>query len=125
MDIEIIAPLLEDIPHRKKFGWRYAEDFPDFPQEAPNKEKYLARDKDMSNYELITALEKKYFETKGKQVTYQPANPFLIVIFLLLGLLPLILYLLFKSNEKNEYYNYNSKLKNEMESIAKEASLLL
>ena len=118
------APLIEDIPALKKFGWRYAEEFSDLPQEISSPSKFLARDKDMPNYELILALENKYFATKNKIVTYEPANPFIIIILFVIGLLPGVLYLLFKSNEKNEYDSYNSKLKKEMESIAQEASLL-
>lgn len=120
-----MAPLIEDMAARRKFGWKNAEDFPDFPQEISNKAKYLARDKDMPNYELIAALEKKYYATKGKLLTYEPANPFIVIILFLLGLLPLIVYLVYKSSQKNECSDYNFKIRREMDSISQEASLLL
>lgn len=120
-----MAPLIEDIAPRRKFGWKNAKDFPEFPQEISNKAEYLARDKDMPNYELIAALEKKYYATKGKLLTYEPANTFIVIILFLFGLLPLIVYLVYKSSQKNEYSDYNSKIRREMDSISQEAGLLL
>ena len=116
MNIEIMAPLIEDIAPRRKFGWKNAKDFPEFPQEISNKAEYLARDKDMP---------KKYYATKGKLLTYEPANTFIVIILFLFGLLPLIVYLVYKSSQKNEYSDYNSKIRREMDSISQEAGLLL
>ena len=84
----------------------------------------------MPNYRLIKALDDKYFALKAQKKVYEPIydepiNFLVMFLLLILFVIPLVIYLLFKGNQKARIQEHNAKLDREMEDILKEARSLL
>lgn len=108
------------------FGWKYTQDV----HRGRSFYNLLARDMDMPNYPLIKALEDKYFSLESQKKTYVPVNDepinFLIMFLLfLLFVFPLVIYLFYKSNQKERFAAINAELEKQMNDILKEAATLL
>lgn len=108
------------------FGWKYTQDV----RRGRSTYNVLARDKDMPNYRLIKALEDKYFTLKNQKKVYtpiydEPVNFLVMFLLLILFVFPLIIYLVFKSNQKAKIRELNERLDKEMEKCLNEARALL
>ncbi len=125
MDIEVMAPLANEVEDRKKFGWKNANEFPDFPANLSNSSQILARDKDMPNYDTITALEKKYETLKKAYLHYEPMNIAFAILTFCLGIIPFLIYLLVRANNKRNVESHNMFVYKELDSVKNEASALL
>ena len=108
------------------FGWKYTQD----ARHGRVTYNVLARDMDMPNYRLIKALDDKYFALKAQKKTYtpiydEPVNFLIMFLLLLLFVVPLIIYLVFKGSQKARIAEHNANLDRQMNEILKEASALL
>ena len=110
----------------ESFGWKYTQDV----HRVRSSYNLLARDMDMPSYAAIKELEDKYFALQAKKKVYnpiydEPINFLLMFLLLLLFVLPLILYLAFKANQKARIKEHNDILEHQMEELRKQASALL
>ena len=115
-----------DLKVYESFGWKYTQDV----HRGRSSYNLLARDMDMPNYRLIKALDDKYFALKAQKKVYtpiydEPINFLVMFLLLILFVFPLVIYLLFKSSQKEKIQEHNAKLEREMEDILKEARSLL
>lgn len=88
-------------------------------------ETILSRDKDMEHYDLICALEKKYFAAKDSKKYYEPIDPWIVILCFLLFVIPGVIYLVVKNNQYQDVIEWNVRASNIMESCLKEAKTLL
>lgn len=107
------------------FGWQHTEDTTVKVGKHRSQAHVLARDKDMPNYRLISTYEKKYFELKNKKEKYEPIDGLFGFILFILGVVPFVIYALFKSSQKKRIKNKNDRLQQQMDYFAREASKLL
>ena len=89
------------------------------------KEHILARDKDMPNYALITALEAKYFSLKKRKMVYKPMDPGFAVAAFLFFIFPFIIYAAVKSSQKKKIASCNAAIQRQMNDVLKEVAPLL
>lgn len=107
------------------FGWKHTEDTRVRTGKARHTEHILARDKDMPNYKLISALEKKYFTLRSMKKSCSPIDGGLCFILFVCLIFPGIIYLIFKVAEQSRIDNYNSPLEREMREILIEVKKLI
>ena len=111
----------------ESFGWKYTQDV----RYGKGYRNLLARDADMPNHQRLVDLEKKYFELENKKKYYHPIfeDGFIdflkVLVLLILFVLPLVLYLVFKSSRKKHINEFNQKIQEQQEAILKEARSLL
>ena len=110
----------------ENFGWKYTQD----AHRGRTTYNILARDMDMPNYRLIKALDDKYFSLKAKKKVYtpiydEPINFLVMFLLLILFVVPLVLYLVFKGIQKSKIKEHNADLERQMEECLKEAKALL
>lgn len=114
----------EEIELRKNFGWTYVEDT--YYGRSHALHIVLQRDPMLKKYKELDSLEKQYDNCKKQlkvysPITDSPENFLLILLFVF----PFVLYCMYKSNQKREIEENNSKLNKEMKSIVNEAQALL
>lgn len=107
------------------FGWKHTEEIRS-ERRHHYTEHVLARDLDMPNHKLISALEAKYFRLKSNMQTYHPITEtpesFLL---LLLFVFPFLIYWIFKANQKEKIQKNNDDLKLQMNNVLKEVRTLI
>lgn len=107
-----------------KFGWKHTSDRHDRVGRTYYTIHILARDKDMPNYDSIVALEKKYFSLKSQLKHYEPLDPLYGLIAFVCLILPFIIYVAIKSQEKKDKKAHNDKNQKQMEGVIKEVQSL-
>ena len=85
----------------------------------------MIRDKDSANYQELSKLEKEYLSYKHSIRQYQPMDAVLTIVLYLFFLIPVILYTIYKTKEKNEITSSNNELKIKMEKKVQEAKKYL
>lgn len=114
-----------DVDEYLDFGWKHTEDTSVRSGRTSHIKHILARDKDMPNYRLITALEAKYFDLKKQKWTYYPMEPGITLLLFLLLIFPGIIYFGVKSNQKSKVEAHNAKLQKQMNEVLEEVAPLL
>ena len=114
-----------DVSDYLEFGWKHTEDKTVRHGPHHHTEHILARDKDMPNYRLISALEAKYFSLASKKRTYQPMDPLWGIVAFVCLIIPFIIYAAVKSSEKKEIERNNAALQRQMDKILEEVAPLL
>ena len=115
----------EAVDHYLKFGWQHTEDTYERTGRLSVKKHVLVRDKDMPNYRLIVALEKKYFTLKSQMKTYSPVDFGWCLIAFLLFIVPGVIYLIVKSNQKHDIEMHNFTIQKQMNEVLAEVKPLL
>lgn len=107
------------------FGWKHQKDVRRGNARCHHTVHILERDKDMPNYAEIKDLERSYFALKSLLQIYKPADPALCALLFCLLIIPLAIYLSYKSSQKNKIANSNAEIKKKMHSIKEKAQTLL
>lgn len=107
------------------FGWEHTEDAMVRCGKHHRTEHILARDKDMENYRVLEALENKYFKLKEQKQSYNPIDGGICFALFVLFIIPGILYVCYKSKQKEHIYAHNRSLQSQMDVVVKEAKELL
>ncbi|MDD4154072.1 MAG: hypothetical protein PHT30_01500 [Bacilli bacterium] len=115
----------DDVSEYLKFGWKHTEDTSVRHGRGHHAEHVLARDKDMPNYNLIAALDAKYFSLKSQIKTYEPMDPLWGLIAFLCFVLPFIIYFAVKSKQKSDIEAHNANIHEQMLAVLKEAKPLI
>ena len=118
----------EEIEIRRNFGWKYVEER--HHGRSGGLHILLSRDTEMKNYSKLASLENAYDDRKKRIKVYnkiveEPEDLLILVALFILFIFPLVLYCMYKSNQKREIEENNSKLHKEMNSILEEAKSLL
>lgn len=107
-----------DISDYLKFGWKHTEDTSVRGSRGlHHTEHVLARDKDMNNYSALVALESKYFSYKRSLRQYEPMDGGIVFILFLLGIIPGLVYTIYKSKQFDSIETDNNYLKRKMNEI--------
>ena len=107
-----------DIDDYLDFGWEYTEDVRKRGGKGHHyNASVLSRDTSMPHYFEIVRLENEYFYLKGQLREYNPASPLVAIILFLLFIIPGIIYLAVKSNQKTRIAIHNSHIKRKMNDI--------
>lgn len=107
------------------FGWKKTEETRVRSGRTYHTRYVLARDKDMENYRLISALESKYFHLRSQKKTYTPMEPRNVALAFLIFLIPGIIYVTVKSKQKKKIQAYNREIQKEMDAVLAEVKPLL
>lgn len=106
------------------FGWQVAD-----KHRSGTKKHHtsytLARDLGMKNIDKIKLLEEAYFKYKSRIRTYEPANPMICIPLFILLIFPMVLYLIYKKNEKAEIEENNNYCRKAMYDLVQQAKALL
>lgn len=118
----------EEIKIRGCFGWKFVEDRNH--GRSGGLHILLKRDTEMKNYQRIANLELEYNKCKKgikvyNKIVEEPEDLLVVVALFLLLVFPLVLYCVYKSNQKKEIAHNNAKLHKEMNFILEEAKSLL
>ena len=114
-----------DVEDYVKFGWKHTEDTRVRHGRTHHTEHILARDKDMPNYRLVTALETKYFSLKSQLKIYQPMDPLWGIVAFLCFIIPFIIYFAVKSKQKSDIEAHNANIRRQMSEVLKEVAPLI
>ena len=117
----------EEVKLRGCFGWEFVEDR---HHGRSGLHILLKRDTEMKNYKKLVALEEEHTKCKSQIRTYKPIidepEDFLVLFLLfILAIFPLVIYCVYKSNQKKEIAHNNAKLIKRMHEIINEAKVLL
>ena len=104
------------------FGWSFKEDVRVRHGKHHVTEHVLVRDRDIENYQYLRVQEQRYFALKAEKKYYEPIDPFICLIALLLGILPGVIYIALKSNQKANIEAHNNKIQLQMNTIIKEVN---
>ena len=115
----------KDLEDYLKFGWQHTEDTYERTGRFSYKKHVLVRDKSMPNYRLIVALEQKYFNLKSQMKTYKPVDFGWCLVAFLLFVVPGVIYLIVKNNQKNNVEMHNFTLEKQMNEVLAEVKPLL
>lgn len=118
----------EEIKIRGCFGWEYVEER--HHGRSGGLHILLKRDTEMKNYSKLASLENEYDDCKKRIKVYnkiveEPGDLLILAALFILFIFPLVLYCMYKSNQKKEIAENNAKLHKEMNSILEEAKSLL
>jgi hypothetical protein len=107
------------------FGWEHTEDVEKRYGRTSHTEHVLVRDKGMPNYDLLKAYEEKYFNLKSQKRVYQEAEASTVILLFFLLIIPMVIYLAYKSKQKSDIAENNLYLDKEMKKVVEEAKELL
>lgn len=124
MDIETIS-IRGPIDDYLIFGYQLSDDVRVRHGRIHHTEHILVRDKNMKNYSLIRQLEASYFSLKRQLKTYKEIDKGTCLVLFLLFIIPGILYVVFKKEQKQSIDDYNQKIKAQMYRIESKAAELL
>lgn len=113
------------IDEYSKFGWIHTENVSKRSGRLYYNEYVLVRDKDMQNYKLIKALESKYFALKSQKRCYEPIDGLWCFVAFVCLIIPGIIYVAFKLNQKTRIENFNANIQNKMDAVLKEVAPLI
>lgn len=108
-----------------KFGWRYTEDTNVRLGRFSRIQHVLIRDKDMPNYRLIAALEKKYFNLKSQKKSDVSVDVQMCILCFLIFIIPGIIYLAIINAQKKSILEHNTKIQVQMNAVLAEVKPLL
>ncbi len=123
MDIETKEVI--DSSDSLKFGWKLMETKRVHHGPHHSTRYVLSRDKQMPNYEKISSLERQYASLKGQLKTYEPMDPLIGIATFVLLVIPFIIYVLFKRNQKKDIEEHNINIRRRMSAVLKEVQPLL
>lgn len=95
---------IEDLTN---FGWQRTETVSERHGRSTFFYQILARDKEMSNYNEYCILEQEYEEAKNSIMCFDEMDYLIILVLLLLFIIPGVLYIICKKNEKREVEENN------------------
>lgn len=123
MNIETLS-INKDIEVYKHFGWQITG-----TERRGGRHHHtytiLARDKDMENYKLLNSLQKEWEHYHAQLRTYEKAEGAIVLLLLLLFVIPGVIYIAYKSNEKMTIAENNYRINKKLAEIIKEADELL
>ena len=99
------------------FGWQHTKDEYHRSGRSSWMSRIFARDMDMPNYKSIAELERKYFALKGQKKTYEPISVKWCFVALLCFLVPGIIYIAVKVNQKKRIREHNEQLQKQMDAV--------
>ena len=110
-----------EINDNKNFGYKVKEEITE--GKGKNKVSYyvLERDKNNANYLTYVRLEKEYYQYKNGIKEYKGVNEILAMVLFLLLIIPGVIYVFKKKNEKKSIDENNAKMKKEMARVIQEA----
>ena len=108
-----------------KFGWKHTEDTRVRVGRSSHTRHILARDKDMPNYRLIAALENKYFTLKSQKKYYNSIDPLWCLVAFLVFIVPGIIYVVVKHNQKKNIEAHNYAIQRQMDAVLAEVKPLI
>ena len=85
----------------------------------------LSRDKDMKNYSGIVQCENAYFSAKTRLKKYEPIDPLICLLTFLILVIPGIIYVAFKTYQKNKIYEFNNNIVRNLKGYEKRAKELM
>ena len=115
----------DDVEEYVRFGWEHTEDTYERMGRSSYKKHVLVRDKNMPNYRLITALESKYFNLKSQMKRYEPIDGMWCFFAFILFIIPGVLYVVIKSNQKKQIEEHNYQIRKQMNAVLAEVKPLL
>ncbi len=71
----------------------------------------------MPKYNEIVALEKEFYELKRSKKYYNPTSPSICIILFLLFIIPMFIYIFYKSTQKSKIEEYNSEIDRKLSEI--------
>ena len=108
-----------------KFGWKHTEDTKVHAGRGYKQAYVLARDKDMPNYNSLVQLEKEYFNLKYSKKTYLEMEWENVLIAFALLIIPGIIYVSLKLNQKKKIKEHNAEVQKQMDAVVLKAKPLL
>ncbi|MDE7163822.1 MAG: hypothetical protein K2O04_00140 [Clostridiales bacterium] len=108
-----------------KFGWTHTEDTQVHRGRGYKPAYVLARDKDMPNYNALTQLENEYFHLKHSKKTYNSMEWDNILLAFALFIIPGIIYVAVKLNQKKKIEEHNAEIQRQMNAVVSKAKPLL
>ena len=109
----------------KLFGWKHTESTRVSVGRSSETRYVLARDTDMPNYRLVCALENKYFNLKSQKKFYEPIDVKWCFVAFLCFIVPGILYVVIKKNQKKRIQEHNRQIDRQLSDILAEVEPLL
>ncbi len=106
------------------FGWQVTETKTEFAGELLIGYQVFARDKDMPNYNELLELEKEYEKTRNQMAIYDEIDPTIACILFFLLIIPGIIYICYKSNQKNTIEEQNKPYLKAMKDIVEKAKAI-
>lgn len=106
------------------FGWKHTEDTQVHYGRGYHPAYVLARDKDMPNYKAFVQLETEYFNLKHSKKTYSPMEWDNILLTFALFIIPGIIYVAVKSNQKRRIAEHNAEVQKKMDAVLSKARSL-
>ena len=107
------------------FGWKHTEDTQVHIGRGFKPAYVLARDTDMPNYKSITQLENEYFHLKRTKKTYVPMEGLNVLLAFLCLIVPGIIYVALKLNQKKRIREHNAEIQKQMNAVVVKAKALL
>ena len=107
-----------------KFGWRHTEDTSVRVGRLSQTHHVLVRNKDMPNYRLIAALEKKYFNLKSQKRQDVSIDGTTCLLCFLIFIIPGIIYLAVINAQKKSVLEHNTKIQAQMNAVLAEVKPL-
>ena len=101
------------------FGWEHTGDEHGRSGRSSWTRRIFVRDRDMPNYKAITELERQYFLLKSQKKTYEPIDAKWCFVALLCFLVPGIIYIAVKVNQKKRIREHNEQLQKQMDAVLK------
>lgn len=118
---EVYAVHKEYIEDLTAFGWQKTEVVSRGSARSRSSYQVMARETGMPNYVEILKLENDYETAKKNLKSYKSMEFGVVLLFFLIFILPGIIYVLFKSNQKQNIEYHNAKCNAEM-NAAKDAA---
>ena len=108
----------QNIPESELFGYKFDHTERKKGAKASHYTEYVySRDKDMPKYNEIVALEKEFYELKRSKKYYNPTSPSVCIILFLLFIIPMFIYIFYKSTQKSKIEEYNSEIDRKLSEI--------
>lgn len=114
----------EKVLDAKAFGWQDTQEV-SCGSRSRHTETILARDTNMPNYLEIKKLESEFNTCKSGLKKYEPADPLNCILFFCLLVFPLVIYLIYKSEQKEKIESNNLVLISRMNQLKTRAKELL
>lgn len=114
-----------DVTENENFGWKKVSEVRVRHGRHHHFESVMQRDCDMPNYASLVKLEERYYSLKSQLKCFQPIDPAICILGFLFFILPGLIYVIVKSNQKNEIDENNINIERRMKNTVAEAKKLL
>ena len=109
----------------KSFGWQPTQTVERHESRSYHHYQILARETTMKNYSELVRLESLFENAKSSIKSYQKAEFSTVLLLLLIFIFPGIIYLAYKSNQKQKIYEHNQNCQNTIKKSLEQAKALL